>query len=194
MPSILIVDDEGGIVSSLKAALGREGYAVEGAASLAEGRARLREAYDVVLLDVGLRDGDGLELLAEIAGAAPQTVVIMISGQATIDAAVRATRLGAYDFLEKPIALERLLVLLRNATASLALRDENLRLRPAVSAPIVGRSRAIRRLLEDIARAGPSPARVLIRGEHGSGKELVAQALHAASPRHAGPVVAVEVC
>jgi DNA-binding NtrC family response regulator len=191
MPSILIVDDEPNIVSSLSGALGREGYEVEGARSVAEGRTKLRDAYDVVLLDVGFRDGNGLDLLEEIRAGAPQTVVIMMSGQATIDAAVRATRLGAYDFLEKPISLERLLVLLRNATTSLALQDENRRLQRPGPYPIVGRSRAVRHLLEEINRAGPTPARVLIQGEHGTGKELVARALHAASPRQGGPFVAV---
>jgi len=191
MPSILIVDDEAGIVSSLRAALGREGYQVEGAASLAEGRARLREAYDFVLLDVAFRDGNGLDLLAEIMTGAPQTAVIMMSGQATIDTAVRATRLGAYDFLEKPISLERLLVLLRNATTALALQDEHRRLRHPGPLPIVGRARSLRRLLGEIERAGPTGARVLIQGEHGTGKELVARAIHAASPRSARPFVAV---
>jgi two-component system nitrogen regulation response regulator NtrX len=191
MPSILIVDDEANIVASLSGALGREGYQVEGAASVAEGRTKLREAYDFVLLDVGFREGSGLDLLEEIRAGAPQTAVIMMSGQATIDAAVRATRLGAFDFLEKPISLERLLVLLRNATTSLALEAENRRLQRPGPYPIVGRSRAVRHLLEEIALAGPTPARVLIQGEHGTGKELVARALHAASPRRAGAFVAV---
>src|SRR5262245_32307163 len=101
MPSLLIVDDEANIRSSLQAALGREGYQVEGAATLAEARARLSEAYDFVLLDVAFPEGSGLDLLAEIQSAAPETVVIMMSGHATIDAAVKATRLGAYDFFEK---------------------------------------------------------------------------------------------
>jgi len=191
MPSILIVDDEANIVSSLSGALGREGYDVEGAASLTEGRAKLRDAYDFVLLDVGFRDGNGLDLLEEIRAGAPQTAVIMMSGQATIEAAVRATRLGAYDFLEKPISLERLLVLLRNAGTSLALQDENRRLQRPGPHPIVGRSKAVGRLLEEIHRAGPTPARVLIQGEHGTGKELVARALHDASPRRGGAFVAV---
>jgi two-component system nitrogen regulation response regulator NtrX len=115
----------------------------------------------------------------------------MMSGQATIDTAVRATRLGAYDFLEKPISLERLLVLLRNATTALVLQDEHRRLRHPGTLPIVGRARSLRRLLEEIERAGPTGARVLIQGEHGTGKELVARAIHAASPRSARPFVAV---
>ena len=109
----------------------------------------------------------------------------MMSGHATIDAAVKATRLGAFDFLEKPISLERLLVLLRNATATQALRAENRRPPKTWALPIVGRSPAIRKLLDEIERAGPSTARVLIQGENGTGKELVARALHASGPRRA---------
>jgi two-component system nitrogen regulation response regulator NtrX len=191
MSSLLIVDDEANIVTSLQGALGREGYQVDGAANLAQARERLREAYDLVLLDVWLPDGSGLGLLAEIAATAPDTVVIMMSGHGTIDLAVQATRLGAWDFLEKPLALERLLVMLRNATAGRALASENRRLREPWMRPILGRSAAIHALLEQIQRAGPSAARVLIGGEHGTGKELVARALHAASPRRDRAFVAV---
>ena len=191
MPSLLIVDDEANIRSSLEGALGREGYQVDGAATLADARAKLREAFDIVLLDVRLPDGSGLDVLGEIMSATSDTVVIMMSGHASIDAAVKATRLGAFDFLEKPISLERLLVLLRNAAAAQALRGENRRLQRPWSVPIVGRSEEIRKLLAEIALAGPSAARVLIQGEHGTGKELVARALHASSPRREMPFVAV---
>jgi two-component system nitrogen regulation response regulator NtrX len=191
MPSILIVDDEANILSSLQGALGREGYQVDGVASLAEARARLREAYDMVLLDVWFPEGSGLDLLAEIMTDTPETAVIMMSGHATIDVAVSATRLGAYDFLEKPISLERLLVLLRNASTMRGLQAENRRLRRPWTLPIVGRSPALGKLLRDIEQAGPSPARVLIQGEHGTGKELVARALHASGPRQAMPFIAV---
>ncbi len=191
MASILIVDDEPNIVSSLQGALGREGYQVDGAASLDAARERLREAYDIVLLDVWFPGASGLTLLEEIRAGAPETVVIMMSGHADIETAVQATKLGAFDFLEKPIALERLLVLLRNATATRALQAENVRLREPWAVPIVGRSPALQRLLGELALAGPTSARVLIRGEHGTGKELVARALHAASPRRAMPFVAV---
>ena len=191
MPSLLIVDDEANIRSSLQGALGREGYQTEAAASLAEARGKLREAYDVVLLDVWFPDGSGLDLLAEVATVTPDTVVIMMSGHATIDVAVEATRRGAFDFLEKPISLERLLVVLRNATATRSLEAENRRLPRPWSLPIVGRSLAIQKLVEEIERAGPSHARVLIQGEHGTGKELVARALHASGPRRAMPFVAV---
>ena len=191
MPSLLIVDDEPNIVASLAGALGREGYRVDGVGSVAEARTRLREAYDVVLLDVWFPRESGLDLLAEIRTSAPETVVIMMSGHATIDTAVQATRLGAYDFIEKPIALERLLVLLRNATTAIALKSENTRLRQRVQSPIVGGSAAVQRLMREIELAGPTPARVLIQGENGTGKELVARALHDGSPRRSMPFVAV---
>jgi two-component system nitrogen regulation response regulator NtrX len=121
----------------------------------------------------------------------PDTIVIMMSGHATIDAAVKATRLGAFDFLEKPILLERLLVLLRNAAATVTLKAENRRLAAPWAHEIVGKSPAVAKLLREIQLAGPSAARVLILGENGTGKELVARALHAAGPRHGQPFVAV---
>jgi two-component system nitrogen regulation response regulator NtrX len=164
---------------------------VDGAASLAEARAGLREAYDIVLLDVWFPEGSGLDLLAEIMADTPETAVIMMSGHATIDVAVSATRLGAFDFLEKPVSLERLLVLLRNASTTRALEAENRRLRRPWTLPIIGRSSALEKLLREIEQAGPSSARVLIQGEHGSGKELVARALHAAGPHREMPFVAV---
>jgi len=191
MPSVLIVDDEANILASLRGALGREGYHVDTAATMADARATLGEAYDVVLLDVRLPDGSGLELLSEIMGAGFDTGVIMMSGHATIDDAVKATRLGAYDVLEKPISLERLLVLLRNVADAQSLRSRTRRLERTWLHSIVGRSDAIRTLLAEIELAGPSPARVLIQGEHGTGKELVARALHAASLRRGMPFVAV---
>ena len=191
MPSVLIVDDEANIRSSLQGALGREGYQVDGAANLADARLKLRESYDFVMLDVALPDGNGLDLLEDLGATTPETVVIMMSGHASIDTAVRATRLGAFDFLEKPLSLDRLLVMLRNASAASALRAEVRALRRPWSQSMVGESQAIRRLLEEIRLAGSSAARVLISGENGSGKELVARALHAASPRHELPFVAV---
>jgi DNA-binding NtrC family response regulator len=191
MPTLLIVDDEPNIRGSLAGALGREGWQVETADGVVAARTLLREAFDVVLLDVWMPGGSGLELLGEIRASAPETTVIMMSGNATIDAAVQATRLGAFDFLEKPVALERLLVLLRNATATRSLQEENRRLTEAWAAPLVGGSPAMQKLLEQVALAGPSPARVLIRGENGTGKELVARALHASSARRAMPFVAV---
>src|SRR2546427_9022543 len=126
--TILIVDDEANIRSSLQNALGHDGYQTDQAASLAEARAKLRDSYDFVLLDVWFPDGSGLDLLAEIMANTPDTVVIMMSGHATVDVAVKATRLGAFDFLEKPISLVHLLVLLRNSATALACKEENRRL------------------------------------------------------------------
>jgi two-component system nitrogen regulation response regulator NtrX len=191
MPSLLIVDNEANIRSSLEGALGREGYQVAGAASLAEARARLERSFDLVLLDVLLPDGSGLDLLAEIMSGTPRTTVIMMSGQATIEAAVQATRLGAFDFLEKPLALERLLALLRGAHAARAFEAGDRAGDEPWAVPIVGRSPAIRKLLDQIRRVGPSLARVLIQGESGTGKELVARALWASGPRRERPFVAL---
>jgi two-component system nitrogen regulation response regulator NtrX len=191
VPTVLVVDDEANIRSSLEGALGREGYQVESAATAAEARTKLQEAFDFLLVDVWLPDGSGLDLLRESLAGDPETIVVLMSGHATIDVAVQATRLGAYDFLEKPISLERVLVLFRNAASSAALRAENRRLTGAWALPIVGRSAAIQGLLHEVGRAGASTARVLIQGENGTGKELVARALHAAGPRRDAPFVAV---
>ncbi len=191
MPSILVVDDEANIRSSLHGVLSREGHQVDMAGSLAEARRLLREAYDVVLLDVRFPEGNGLDLLAEIRADAPATTVIMMSGNAELETAVRATQLGAYDFLEKPLSLDRLLVLLRNAADTRTLASENERLRAPWATALVGDSPAMHQLLGEIQLAGPSQARVLLTGENGTGKELVARALHAASPRRAMPFVPV---
>lgn len=191
MPSLLIVDDEANIRSTLRGALAREGYSVDDAPSLEAARVKLREAFDLVLLDVAFPQGNGLVLLQEILADAPETRVIMMSGHASIETAVQATRMGAFDFLEKPLSLERLLVVLKNALDTRALASENRRLRAPWAAGLVGRSPALQKLLDAIALAGPSEARVLITGENGTGKELVARALHEASPRRARPFVAV---
>ena len=192
MPSVLIVDDEANIRTSLQRALGREGYQVDAAATVAEARNKLRDAYDFVLLDVWFPEEGGLALLEEIANHNPETVVIVMSGHATIDVAVQATKLGAFDFLEKPVSLERLLILLRNAAATLALRDENRRLGQAWARPIIGTSQAIQKVLRLIELIAQSPApRVLIQGESGTGKELIARALHASGTRRDRPFVAV---
>jgi two-component system, NtrC family, nitrogen regulation response regulator NtrX len=191
MPSVLVVDDEANIRSSLEGALGREGYQVESAGTVAEAKAKLRDSFDFLLVDVWLPDGSGLDLLREALAGDPDTVVILMSGHATIDVAVQATRLGAFDFLEKPISLERVLVLFRNAGTALALRAENRRLNRAWASPIVGRSPAVQALLREVELAGASGARVLIEGENGTGKELVARALHEAGARRGMPFVAV---
>ncbi len=186
---ILVVDDEAAILSTLKTALTLEGYAVDvaGSAALAEQRLAGR-SYDVLLLDVALPDGNGVTLLERLRAAGSDACVIMMSGHATIDAAVRATRLGAFDFLEKPLSTDRLLVVLDNALR-LARAEEaaaELRAEAGHFDELVGDSAAMQQLRDGITRVAPAKASVLITGERGTGKELVARALHRASPRGKG--------
>jgi two-component system nitrogen regulation response regulator NtrX len=191
---ILVIDDETGIREALRQVLEYEGYQVKGAGSGVEGL----ELYgsfrpDLVLLDVKMAGQDGLETLARLREADPHALVVMISGHGTIATAVTATHRGAYDFLEKPLDTDRLLITLRNALAQVALTAQNERLRSVVDTRygMAGRSRALREVLELIERVGPTQARVLITGENGTGKELVARALHQRSPRRAAAFVEV---
>ena len=191
---ILVVDDEQGIRAALTQLLEFEGYevrAVAGAQQALDALAPWRP--DLVFLDVKMAGMDGLEALREIRARDPQALVVMISGHATIQTAVEATQLGAYDILEKPLDTDRILVLLRNALATRALREEVTTLRERIASrwAIVGQSFPVRALLEQIERVGPTHARVLITGENGTGKELVARALHLRSPRSAAPFVEV---
>ncbi|HEY4158647.1 MAG TPA: sigma-54 dependent transcriptional regulator, partial [Polyangiaceae bacterium] len=183
---ILVVDDEASILSTLKAALSLEGYHVDvaGALSLADQRLA-KQSYDIVLLDVALPDGDGLDLLSKLRAAGNDAVVIMMSGHATIDAAVRATKLGALDFLEKPLSTDRLLLVLENVQRLLRAEAEAHELHAEAGHldELIGDSRVMRSLRETVLRAARSSASVLVRGERGTGKELVARAVHRASPR-----------
>jgi len=186
MHSILIVDDEPGIRQSLKGVLEDEGYKTFAVGS---GEACLevleRRSFDVVLLDIWLPGMDGLEALEKIKQADDGPEVIMISGHGTIETAVRATKLGAFDFLEKPLSLEKTLILLKNAIEARHLRGENRDLKKQVQARgvIVGESIPIKALRQQIALMAPTNGRVLIYGESGTGKELVALAIHAQSLR-----------
>jgi two-component system nitrogen regulation response regulator NtrX len=191
---VLIVDDEKGIREALKQVLEYEEIAVQTCAS---GHEALRVYPDfqphLVFLDVKMEGMDGLETLKRLRELDPRAQVVMISGHGTIQTAVEATQLGAYDFLEKPLDTDRILLTLRNALQHVVLVTENVRLKQEVKAhyEIVGSSRGIRQVIERLEKVGPTPARVLITGENGTGKELVARAIHALSSRAAGPFVEV---
>jgi two-component system, NtrC family, nitrogen regulation response regulator NtrX len=191
---ILIVDDEQGIRAALGQLLEFEGYEVRTAANAVDGLAEYaRFKPHLVFMDVKMAGIDGLEALRKLREQDQKAVVVMISGHATIQTAVEATQHGAYDILEKPLDTDRILVTLRNALAHLDLHEENARLRDSVRSrfEIVGASYAIRAVTEKIELVAKTPARVLITGENGTGKELVAQAIHANSPRAKAPFVEV---
>jgi two-component system nitrogen regulation response regulator NtrX len=183
---ILIVDDEPAIRSTLRDVLEDEGYRVSAVGSGADAlRFFADELPDVTFLDIWMDRMDGLETLAGIKRARPEAVVVMISGHGTIETAVKATRLGAYDFVEKPLSLEKILVTVSRALEHARLERENAALRASLEqrAEIVGESAAMRVLRDQISTAAPTNGRVLIHGENGSGKELVARAIHVLSAR-----------
>jgi two-component system, NtrC family, nitrogen regulation response regulator NtrX len=188
--SVLVVDDEPSILNTLKKALSLEGYSVDVAGGIVLAEERLsKKSYDVLLLDVSLPDGNGVELLERQRKAGNDTPVIMMSGHATIDTAVRATKLGALDFLEKPLSTDRLLLVLENTLRLVRAEREAAELRAETGffEDLIGASRAMKDLREQVTRAARANAGVLITGERGTGKELVGRAIHRASPRAAGP-------
>ncbi|HTA60315.1 MAG TPA: sigma-54 dependent transcriptional regulator [Candidatus Baltobacteraceae bacterium] len=186
-PKILIVDDEAGIRESLSSILRDERYSVEAVESAELALERLSSSsVEVVLLDVWLPGMDGLEALSRIQSLPQPPSVIIISGHGTIETAVRATKLGAFDFIEKPLSLERVIVLVRNAIEQRRLQEENQLLHTELGHRyrIVGDSVPMKALRQQIAVTAPTNGRVLIYGESGTGKELVARSLHAASLRN----------
>ncbi|MCC6586321.1 MAG: sigma-54-dependent Fis family transcriptional regulator [Bryobacterales bacterium] len=188
---VVIVDDEPNIGLSLRLILEREKYRVSIFKSIAEFRARPLRA-DAWLVDVRLPDGSGIEILKQLRAADPNLPVVMISGQATIAEAVEATRAGAFDFLEKPLSRDKVLLTLQNAVEQRRLRDENARLREMVgSTQMVGASDSWQRTLDQASLAAASDARVLLLGESGTGKELLAAHIHQTSPFASGPFVKV---
>jgi two-component system nitrogen regulation response regulator NtrX len=194
MARILVVDDEEGIRRVLSQLLEYEGHEVRSAGSGPEGIEVFRDFRpELTFMDVKMARMDGLEALTHLREIDPEALVVMISGHGTIDTAVEATRRGAYDFLEKPLDTDRILLLLRNALQQHGLLEENARLRGEVESryEIVGSSFAIRQLLERIEKVAPTDARVLITGENGTGKELVARAVHRLSHRAEAPFVEV---
>ncbi len=194
MARLLIVDDERSIRDALVQVFEYEGHDVRGAADGPEGLAAAATLRpDVVFLDVKMPGMDGLEVLERLRESDPSALVVMISGHGTIDTAVEATRKGAYDFLEKPLDTDRLLVTLKRALEfrGLAARVEDLRDQVESRYAMVGNSFAIRQVLERVERVAPTDARVLVTGENGTGKELVARAIHRLSKRAKGPFVEV---
>src|SRR5262245_56584500 len=191
---ILIVDDERAIQRALRGVLEDEGYRVSVAGSAQEAVTQLQEETpDLVFLDIWKPGTDGLEALAEFKRLRPETAVVMISGHGTIETAVKATKLGAYDFIEKPLSLEKILLAATRALDHGRLERENRDLREQLARgqQIVGQSRLIEELRQQIAIAAPTNGRVLIHGENGAGKELVARAIHAQSTRPDAPFVEV---
>jgi two-component system nitrogen regulation response regulator NtrX len=191
---ILVVDDEASIQKALRDVLEDEGYRVSTAGSGAEAlRLVAEETPDMIFLDIWMSKMDGLEALAEIRRIRPEATVVMISGHGTIETAVKATRLGAYDFIEKPLSLEKTLITVTRALDHNRLERENANLRARLEdrTEIIGQTEPVRTLREQIAMAAPTAGRVLIHGANGSGKELVARAIHELSARRERPFVEV---
>ena len=193
-PTILIVDDEPGVRTALTGVLRDEGYTVESVATGEECLDRVtRGAVDLIVLDVWLPGMDGLATLARLRERQVDPQVVLISGHGNIESAVRAIKLGAFDFVEKPLSLEKTVLVVRNALRQRRLEMENLALRARVDRheTMVGESYAIRQLREQVAMAAPTNGRVLIYGENGTGKELVARTIHALSRRRNSAFVEV---
>jgi len=192
--SILVVDDEPAILNSLTKILEDEGYQVQVAKSGGETLKLIStDLPDLVLLDIWMPEMDGLETLKRIREVSPRLQVMMMSGHGSIETAVKAIKLGAYDYIEKPLSLENVTLRVRHALDQHRLEEENLTLRTQVERrfELVGQSPAMQRLRQLVATAGPTTGRVLISGDNGTGKELVARAIHMQSPRRDRPFVAV---
>ena len=193
-PKILVIDDEKSILESLAGILSDEGFTPLCVGSAEEGLERLKkETVDLVLLDIWMPGMDGIEALKQIKTDYPELQVIMISGHGTIETAVQATKTGAFDFIEKPLSYDKIVLAIKNGLRFSRLETENLILRQKAERKptLTGNSAAIKNLKEQIERVAPTDAWVLIRGEHGTGKELVAQTIHRLSGRNNKPMVEV---
>jgi two-component system, NtrC family, nitrogen regulation response regulator NtrX len=193
-PTILVVDDEPGVRAALTGVLRDEGYAVDAVASGEDCLDRVtREAVDLIVLDVWLPGMDGLATLARLRERQVDAQVVLISGHGNIESAVRAIKMGAFDFVEKPLSLDKTILVVRNALRQRRLEAENQALRARVDRTqlMIGESEAMRQLRDQIAIAAPTNGRVLIYGENGTGKELVARTIHALSRRRAATFVEV---
>ena len=191
-PAVLVVDEEKGVQSSIQGILEDVGYDSQVVSSAEEALEILaKRDFPVVLLDVWLPGMDGLQALAQIRRLSPDAVIIMISGHGSIETAVRATKLGAFDFVEKPLSLEKTILVVKNALHQYQLQEENRLLREQVEQKyvMIGDSVPMQALRQQIAFAAPTNGRVLICGENGTGKELVAHLLHLQSQRSDGPFV-----
>ncbi len=188
--TILVIDDEPNILTTVRRSLDLEGYHVVVASGGAAGLAKLAEHdVDLVLLDVMMPGESGLEVLPKLRAASPETMVIMMSGNATIETAVMATKGGAHDFIEKPLSGDKLLLTVQNALNFGRLRVENAQLRAKFA--MIGKGGGMRAIFDKIGKTAPTTGRVLITGENGTGKELVARAVHDHSKRAEGPFVKV---
>ncbi len=192
--TILIIDDEKDIRTALTGILEDEGYQVLSAESGAEGiECARQELPDLILLDIWMPGMDGLEALEKLKMQFPQVTVIMISGHGTIETAVRATKLGAFDFIEKPLSLEKVLISVTNALKLQQLKVENAELKRSASSEyeLIGESPEITAVRDQVRRVASISAPVLISGENGSGKELIACSIHCNSPRRERPFITV---
>jgi len=190
--TILVIDDEPNILTTVRRALEIEGFRVEVAGNGQLGLAKVAEHdIDLVLLDVMMPGESGLEVLPKIRVTSPDTVVVMMSGNASIETAVQATKSGAHDFVEKPLSGDKLLLTVENALKFAKLRHENQRLRGRAQTDfaMIGKGGAMKAIFDKVAKTAPTTGRVLITGENGTGKELVARAVHEHSKRADGPFV-----